>query len=141
MLRYVCENPNCLNTFLSPDLDIFKKCELCGEHLIHVGKPQRDGDDKPYPPLGETKEDLKAKYVKARKHALSFGMTDDECLTVGRAVRKLSYEERKQALQENGLWQEDIIYKHVKSKEGLWKMVIDWSAMSYRKRKMRNKNE
>lgn len=135
MLRYVCENPNCLNTFISPDLDIFKKCEFCGQHLIHVGKPQRDGDETPYPPIGETKEELKAKYVKLRRWALKWGITESECLTVGRAVRKIPFKDRKQLLEESGLWQEGIIYKHIKTKEGLFKMEVDKSAMYYQKRK------
>lgn len=138
MLRYVCENPNCLNTFLSPDLDIFKKCEFCGEHLIYVGKPKRDSDETPYPPIDETKEDLKIKYVKLRRRALKWGLTKSECLTVGRSVRKIPFKERKQLLEENGLWKEEVIYKHVKTKEGLIKMEIDKVAMYYQKKKKKN---
>lgn len=130
MLRYFCDNPNCLRTFLSPYLDIFRKCESCGNLLKHVGKPERAGEDKSSPyPKDERKDDLKIKYVELRRLALKFGLTDDQCQMMGRAIRKLPFKERKRALEENGLWEEGVIYKHVQTKEGLMKMVIDQKAM------------
>lgn len=138
MLRYVCKNQNCLNTFLSHDLDIFKKCESCGEHLVHVGKPDKQGETD-YPPP-ETKEELKAKYIKLREKKLRIGLLKSECLTVGRAIRKLSFQERKQLLQEHGLWEEGIIYKHMMTEGDLLKIVVDKRAMYYQKKKGK-KNE
>lgn len=133
MFRYVCENPTCLSTFLSPNLDIFKKCDLCGDGLIHVGKPDKE-ENIEYPPI-ETIEELKDKYLKLREKAIRIGLLESECLTVGRAFRKLTFEERKRLLQENGLWKEGVIYKHVMM-HGLLKMVIDEKAMDYHKRRM-----
>ena len=126
MIRYVCKNPYCLNTFLSPDLDIFKRCELCDDTFIHVGNPERSNSDS-YPPV-ETLEELKIKYIKMRDKALREGLTEDECLTVGRAVRKIRLPMRKKLLRESGLWKEGIVYKYIMKKNGLLKMVEDKRA-------------
>lgn len=65
------------------------------------------------------------------------GLLEYECLTMGRAFRKIRFEERKRLLQENDLWEENVIYKNVMM-HGLLKMVIDKKATYYRKRKINN---
>jgi hypothetical protein len=130
MLRYLCNNPNCLNTFLSADLLKSKKCELCGSFLTHLGKPENATDS----PANETIKELKVKYVKLREKAFRIGLLEHECIIVGRAIRKLSFEMRKKLLQDAGLWEEDIIYKHVMI-DGLLKMIPDKRKMYYERKK------
>jgi hypothetical protein len=45
--------------------------------------------------LGEMIENLKEKYISVKKAALTIGVTDDELRVIGRAVRLLTYNERK----------------------------------------------
>src|SRR6185437_5531057 len=135
MIRYVCKNPYCLNTFLSPVLDIFKRCELCGDTFIRVGNPETNNDESLYPPL-ETIKELKNKYVKLRKKSLREGLTEEESLTIGRAVRKIPLYEREKLLRINGLWKNGIIYKHIMTKNGLIKMVEDKIAIKRKCKKI-----
>jgi len=134
MIRYVCRNADCLNTFLSLDLERFKKCELCGQILMHVGKPEKIYD-KPYPPSGESTQSLKIEYVRLMEKSLTVGLTEEEGRKIGRCVRNISPEERKKFLKKVHLWKEDVIYKHAMTEEGLSKMIPDENAMNYQKRR------
>jgi hypothetical protein len=131
MLRYVCPNPNCLHTFLSPKLEFHSRCELCKRFLLHFGKPEKE--TQPSPSI-ETMTDLKEKYASLTKKSLDIGLTDEECIIMGRAFRKLGFDIRKQIIEDSGLWQNGVIYKHVMI-DGLLKMVIDKRKMNYERKK------
>lgn len=131
MIRYVCKNPYCLFTYLSDTFDKNKKCDLCGQLFMSFGKPNLTQSK---PNIVLSRHDLLKEYVMLQQKAISIGLTEDECIKSGRAVRLLSYEERKNALEKAGLWDESIIYKYV-FVDGLMKMVVDRNAMNYRKRK------
>lgn len=134
MFRYLCTNPDCLNTFTLPHLKTYLRCDLCGDTLLHAGKE----DAEPYPPK-ETIEELKSNYARLKRKALNEGLTDREFRTIGRAYRKIDFEARKELTK--GILEEGVIYKHVKTENGLWKMVVDKSAMYYRNRKRKNEKQ
>ena len=142
MLRYVCKNPECLHTFLSPDLDKKRTCEICGSLLIYVGNPDIKLTEDDYR-FTLTLEELKKHYVKLTKRLFREGITDSECLIRGCAIRKLSFTSRETLLKENGLWNTDsnIVYKMVKGKNELWKMVKDGKASRNQKRRKKIEKE
>lgn len=122
MIRYVCDNPSCLNSFISEDLDIYNLCELCGSELIYIGKTKKDDVKNPYLPK-ETIEELKIKYVQLIEKSFNEGLTKDECCTVGRACRKIKHRDRKDLLKCVSSWKSDVHYKHVLTESGLMKRV------------------
>ena len=138
MFRYVCHNEDCRCTFISKYLRESNLCPCCNFTLLSEISEHSIEYDSYHPK--ETIEELKIQYVELKRRRFSTGINQEEGTTIGRAVRKLSFECRKGLLKENGLWDdnEDNIYKVILDKDGLYREVLDKNRMYYRNRK-RNK--
>lgn len=121
MIRYVCDNPYCLNTFLSEDLDRNKICEICGNRLIHFGHTKKF-DLEHAEIRKETREELKIKYIMLMEKSFNEGLTQEECIKLGRCFR-IFHRERNEILKSVPLWNQYDKYKFVLTENRLMKRV------------------
>lgn len=77
-------------------------CHSCGQHIKK--NVNKKSDNNSYPPKNESLEMLELKYILAFRKKQMGNISDKESLTIGRAIRKISYERRKKILMENRLW-------------------------------------
>lgn len=132
MIRYVCNNPVCLNSFLSDLYEPSKKCH-CGNILLHFGNiPEKEI------PKKLTSQQIIDLYPILWKKSLEIGITEEEGIILGKCVKLTTWEFRKKQLKKKGIHISDNdIFKFTKTKDGLLKRVKDKDKI-YRKRKNKN---